>query len=266
MTICFLKLGGSLITDKDRTDTPNLTRLAVISEEISIALHDRPDLQLIIGHGSGSFGHHAAAKHHTRDGVKTLTDWRGFAEVWKKARALNEMVVNSLSSAHIPVISFPPSSFIITSNHKIVTCSVEPIRSALENHLVPVVYGDVIFDREIGGTILSTEEIFADLSKAIAPDVVLIAGTEPGVWKDFKQKDSILPLLTQAQFHDSQDMTSSSVDVTGGMGSKVALMLKIAQRQPKTEIFIFSGTESGNIYSSLIGNHIGTRISYQERG
>jgi isopentenyl phosphate kinase len=266
MTICFLKLGGSLITDKDKTDTPNLARLAKISEEISKALHDKPDLRLIIGHGSGSFGHHAAKIYHTRDGVKTMTDWRGFAEVWKKARMLNEIVVNSLSFAHIPVISFPPSSFIITSNHKIVTCSVEPIRFALENHLVPVVYGDVIFDREIGGTILSTEEIFTEISQSFVPDNLLIAGTEPGVWKDFKQKDTVLPLLTNAQFHGSQNMPSASVDVTGGMGSKVTLMFKIAQRQPKTEIYIFSGTESGNIYSSLIGNHLGTRISYQERG
>ena len=78
MTICFLKLGGSLITDKDKTDTPNLARLAKISEEISKALHDKPDLRLIIGHGSGSFGHHAAKIYHTRDGVKTMTDWRGF--------------------------------------------------------------------------------------------------------------------------------------------------------------------------------------------
>jgi len=266
MTICFLKLGGSLITDKDKTDTPDLTRLAMISEEISKALHDKPDLKLVIGHGSGSFGHHAAAKYHTRDGVKTISDWRGFADVWKKARALNEMVVNNLSSANIPVISFPPSSFMITTNHKVVSCSVEPIKSALDNHLVPVVYGDVVFDKLIGGTILSTEEVFMELSQAIVPDFVLIAGTEPGVWNDFKQKDSILPFLTNSQFHGSQDMFSSSLDVTGGMGSKVTLMLKIAQQHPKAEIFIFSGTESGNIYSSLIGKRIGTQISYKERG
>lgn len=266
MTIGFLKLGGSLITDKDKTDTPNLLRLSAICQEIADALHEKPDLHLIIGHGSGSFGHHAAAKYHTRDGVKTPTDWHGFVEVWKKARALNEIVVRCLSSAQIPVISFAPSSCIVTTNHKIVSYSMESIRSALQNNLIPVIYGDVVFDRELGGTILSTEEIFTELSNSFVPDHVLIAGTEPGVWKDFKQKDTILPIITNAQFHGSPDMPSSSLDVTGGMGSKVSLMLKIAQKHPQANIFIFSGIESGNIYTSLIGKRIGTQVSYKERG
>ncbi len=266
MTICYLKLGGSLITDKDKTDTPDLARLTSISREIARAQEDSPDLKLVIGHGSGSFGHQAAAQYHTRDGVKTYEDWLGFAKVWQKARELNEIVMSCLINAHIPVVAYPPSATVITENHQIHSWSVEPLHAALKIGLTPVIYGDVVFDKNIGGTILSTEELFLGLSSYIVPDRVLLAGTEPGVWKTFAVKDSLIPTLTPAQFSSPNQMISSSLDVTGGMGSKVSLMLKLAQNHPDTEIFIFSGLESGNIYSSLIGKGQGTRIISQERG
>jgi len=266
MTICFLKLGGSLLTDKDKTDTPNLPGLQMISREIARALNESPDLQLVIGHGSGSFGHHAAGKYRTRDGVKTSEDWQGFIKVWQKARALNEIVISSLLFENIPVVAFPPSSGIITENHQIHSWSVEPIITALQKKLIPVIYGDVVFDSIIGGTILSTEELFLGLSNHISPDRVLLAGTEPGVWKNFSLRDTILTTITSNQGMDPKSMGSVSPDVTGGMGSKLNLMLKIAQHHPHAEILIFSGVESGNIYSSLVGKNIGTRVSFQERG
>ena len=67
--IVFLKLGGSLITDKDKPYTPRLDKLANLSLEIKTVLDSIPELVLILGHGSGSFGHTAAKKHGTRDGV-----------------------------------------------------------------------------------------------------------------------------------------------------------------------------------------------------
>ena len=70
--IIFLKLGGSLITDKDKPYTPRLDKLADLALEIKTVLDSTPELVLILGHGSGSFGHTAAKKYGTRDGCKTL--------------------------------------------------------------------------------------------------------------------------------------------------------------------------------------------------
>ena len=55
--IQFLKLGGSLITDKSRPQTARLDVLERLASEIAQAYHKHPDLSLVIGHGSGSFGH-----------------------------------------------------------------------------------------------------------------------------------------------------------------------------------------------------------------
>ena len=67
--IVLLKLGGSLITDKDIPYTPRLDKLTDLAQEIKTVLDSSPDLLLILGHGSGSFGHVAAKKYGTRDGL-----------------------------------------------------------------------------------------------------------------------------------------------------------------------------------------------------
>ena len=96
MPLLFLKLGGSLITDKDQTSTPRAETIDRLAREIARGVNAQPDLRLILGHGSGSFGHVAARKHGTRQGVNTPEGWRGFVEVWQQARALNEMVLQSM--------------------------------------------------------------------------------------------------------------------------------------------------------------------------
>ena len=52
----FLKLGGSLITDKDKPYTARTQVIADIAKEIVAARKTDPDMELLIGHGSGSFG------------------------------------------------------------------------------------------------------------------------------------------------------------------------------------------------------------------
>ena len=106
----FLKLGGSLITEKDKPYSARETILQQIAEEITNAIISFPDLKLLIGHGSGSFGHVSAKKYKTRDGVNTTEEWKGFVNVWNDARALNQIVIRTLSAAGLPVMAFPPSA------------------------------------------------------------------------------------------------------------------------------------------------------------
>lgn len=42
---------------------------------------DTTRVRVILGHGAGSFGHVAAAKHGTRDGVSGGAQWMGFCDV-----------------------------------------------------------------------------------------------------------------------------------------------------------------------------------------
>lgn len=263
MTLCFLKLGGSLITDKDSPNTARPAVLARLADEVASALQQKPDLQLVIGHGSGSYGHMAASRHKTHLGVRTPAEWRGFAEVWQAAHALNQLVIEAMSAVKLPVIAMPPSAGAIARRGQVVAWDLRPMSAALSAGLIPVVQGDVIFDEEQGGGILSTEEAFLFLARQLKPHRILLTGIEPGVWADYPTCTRLIHSIHPANIAEVACTLrgSSSVDVTGGMLSKVQTMLSLAVEQPGLEILIFSAREPGILESALGGASHGTRIS-----
>lgn len=264
-SLVFLKLGGSLITDKHTPRTPKLDIIERISNEIAVSLKENPELRIILGHGSGSFGHYSAKKHGTRNGVRSEEDWLGFTEVWHDASSLNRIVMNSLQDAGVPAICFPPSGNLISQNKEVISWNLAPIISALENDLVPVIYGDVVFDRSLGGTILSTEDLFVYLALNFNPGRILLAGREPGVWEDYPDNKSILAEITPADLasFEKSIKNSGAPDVTGGMESKVKQMIQLAIQRPSVRTLIFSGEKPGLIQSVLAGETSGTVIYSQ---
>jgi len=260
--LVFLKLGGSLITHKSQASTHRPEVLDRLSKEIASARQENPELRLVIGHGSGSFGHTAAARYQTQRGVRTPSEWLGFASVWYEAHRLNVLVVEALIRSGIPVIALPPSAATVSRRGHIETYAIETIEAALQAGLVPVINGDVTFDQALGGTILSTEELFAYLAIHLRPKRILLAGHEPGVWSDYPHNKTILPMITGEDLGEAAAFLhgSASTDVTGGMLQKVESMLALIKRVPELEILIFSGEKPGLVKEALSGASPGTLI------
>lgn len=264
----FLKLGGSLITNKSKTKTARLNVVTRLAGEIASAKAADPGLQLLIGHGSGSFGHVPAKKYGTREGVRSVKEWLGFAEVWHEAAALNHLVVDALSNAGLATVAFAPSASVRALNGRIVSWDTYQLRTTLQSGLLPVVYGDVVFDEYLGGTILSTEDLFFYLAHELHPERILLAGIEPGVWSDYPECTHLFDEITikdSKEIHDAVE-GSDAPDVTGGMASKVALSLKLVEELPRLDICIFSGDIEGMLLSALSGKPVGTRIHYGNPG
>ncbi len=261
--LLFLKLGGSLITDKTRPRVPQIEVLDRLATEILSALDAKPGLRLVVGHGSGSFGHVSAAQYGTRQGVATPSQWRGFVEVWQDARALNQLVVERLSLAGLPVIALPPSASVTAADGTITAWQLDPLLAALNAGLVPLINGDVIFDTIRGGTILSTEELFLHLARTLHPQRILLAGIEDGVWADFPACTRLIEHITPSNLPQVVGALtgSAAVDVTGGMLKKVESMIDLIQRDSHLEVLIFSGARDGLTQQALLGAHPGTRIS-----
>jgi isopentenyl phosphate kinase len=258
--LTLLKLGGSLITDKNQRTSLRSDVLRRIAEEIVQALSEKPS-PLLIGHGSGSFGHYEAKQYKTIAGVRTSEEWHGFARVATVAAELNFHVAAALQAANVPVMRFQPSASAFAKDGNIETMALEPIRAALEHGLVPLLYGDVAFDELRGGTIISTETVFSYLANHLPVSRILLLGQVDGVWDDQKQ---ILPSITPANFPAIQAALGSSggVDVTGGMETKVSDMLELVQAAPYPEIFILNGLVPKRLYKALLGEAVlGTRIS-----
>jgi isopentenyl phosphate kinase len=260
--IQFLKLGGSLITDKSRPQTARLDVLERLASEIAQAYHKHPDLSLVIGHGSGSFGHVPARHYGTRQGVESAEGWRGFAEVWQAAQILNRLVMDAMSAAGLPVVALSPLASVIAEDGRVARWETEPLQRALQAKLLPVIYGDVVFDRARGGTILSTEDLFGSLANLLSPRRILLAGIEEGVWEDYPACTRLVDEITPGNFATILPALggSSGTDVTGGMASKVQLSLMLVQENPSLEVLIFSGEPPGVLEQALSGGAPGTLI------
>jgi isopentenyl phosphate kinase len=260
--IVFLKLGGSLITEKDCPFTARLEVIRRCAEEINQALKENPDLKIILGHGSGSFGHTAAMESGFGTELSSTSQWLAFQKVWTAAHQLNQLVMEECRKSGLPVVSFPPSASITSDNKEILEWNTIPMKSALDHKMVPVIFGDVIFDKTLGAIILSTEELFLFLIDKYNPDRIILAGKEPGVWFDYPNKKNLISDITPENYKilNKKIASSQSIDVTGGMQKKVEAMLKAVSILPKITIEIITGETPGNILKSLNGIKIGTSI------
>ncbi len=261
--LLFLKLGGSLITEKNKARTARLNVIARLAQEIKTATKELENLKIVLGHGSGSFAHVPAKKFGTRQGVDSPEGWRGFAEVWHEAALLNRIVIDALHGVGLPGISFPVSGGVTAMKGQIAAWNLGPLNAALDAGLLPVVYGDVVFDLVRGGTILSTEDIFVYLAKRLRPKKILLAGIDEGVWADYPACTQLIPEITPQNWTEIAPSIrgSASTDVTGGMFSKVQEMLKLTEEIKGLEISIFGGSQPGSLIAVCRGEPLGTRIS-----
>jgi isopentenyl phosphate kinase len=260
--LILLKLGGSLITDKAQPNTPRLVVIKRLASELSDWIDLNQKARIILGHGSGSFGHVPAKEFGTRSGVDDEAGWTGFLEVWQAAAKLNHIVIDCLRSAGLPALAISPSAVVTASNTQVTRWDLTPVISALKAGLLPVVYGDVAFDEALGGTILSTEDLFSYLAVQLAPERILLAGIEPGVWEDYPQRSRIVSEITPSNYARYFEVLKGShaVDVTGGMDSKVSQNLELIKQVPGLEVVIFSGSQPGTLAQVLNGTERGTTI------
>lgn len=270
--LVFLKLGGSLITEKTERYTPRPAKLRALAGEIRAALTDMPGLRLVLGHGSGSFGHYAVYDHLNPSDFPTASEgrprsdtdyWLGFAEVWYRASQLNRHVIDALHEAHVPAISHAPSSAATSSGGVVASWGLSSLRAALEAGILPLIFGDIVFDDRQGGKVLSTEALMWHLAHELRPKRILLAGLEAAVWADYPSRTSPIARITPSTFKEIANRIGGShgPDVTGGMQSKVAEMLSLVQSVPGLTVRIFSGEEEGNVRLALGGGSVGTLIA-----
>ena len=261
-SLVFVKLGGSLITDKSKPYTERPDVIKRLSQEIHNAR--KKGAKVLIGHGGGSYPHQPAKQYQTQKGMVSQDSVKGLAIVQDAAARLNRLVVSSLLDAGENAISLQPSAFCVAKSSRIVEGYTKSIEKAIEHDMLPVVYGDVGFDLLQGCCILSTEEIFSFLSRSMKPERIIMCGKVDGVFTADPGKDPKarkIPEVTQKTFPDVKKYLTSSdgIDVTGGMLLKVQTCLELARSG--TECEIINGMKAGNLEKALSGQRgIGTVI------
>lgn len=257
-----VKLGGSLITEKDQPDTPRQTVIRRLASEAARALPHLPE-GLILGHGSGSFGHASAARHGTHRGLTQPDQRAGAVETQGRAAELHMIVVEALREVGIPAFSLAPSSSAVTEGGSVADFAVEPVAGALAAGLVPVLYGDVVVDRAQGVAILSTEAAFAAVASRLGARGWTIAralwlGETDGIY------DSLGHTIPEVSARAPEQALavaggSEAMDVTGGMRHRLETALELARQGIPS--WIGDGNVSGNLERALLGQEVeGTRV------
>ena len=255
--VVFLKLGGSLITEKTQPEKARPLVIRRLAQEIRAALDERPDLQLLLGHGSGSFGHYAAER-------TTLLEREGFdaqayAEVGAAAARLNRTVTDICVAEGLPVVSLPPSASARCRDGRLHYLATAPVETLLAGGAVPLVYGDVALDAVRGAAIVSTEDVFTYLASSLQPARIILAGEVDGVFTADPTCDpNAQPIseITPATFPAVVQALGGSAgyDVTGGMVSKVRTMVGLLETHPQIEVYVISGVEAGRVQRALTTN------------
>lgn len=243
-----VKLGGSCITDKKKPFTPRLPVIHMLAKQLK-------GFDVIVTHGSGSFGHTTAKKYRTKEGFVNSKSVYGFAAVQDAASRLNRIVVSELLRQGIPAIAFQPSASLISGKGKIVHWDIDAIKEAMKKGIIPVLYGDVVVDRKKGCAIASTEELILFISKKLRVRRIVMCTDVDGVYAGGK----VVGRITKKTYDAIKGHlgVAGGADVTGGMAQKVEKALKMAKN---SEVLIINGRRNGNLRKALLGKKIGTII------
>lgn len=255
-----LKLGGSVITIKDKPLTPNMPAIKRLAKEIA----DSHVSQLILVHGGGSYGHPTAAEYRIAEGFREKSQLDGFSKTHNAMVSLNMLVIEALLNEGLPSIGMAPSSFIVTRRGRIQTLYRDPLEQALKLGFIPVLYGDAVFDYEMGFAILSGDQLVSRLAVELNAERIIIGVDVDGLYTADPKIDKSARLIPCATISDIKNLMggisgSKSIDVTGGMMGKIfELILPVMNG---IEAFIVNALKPGNIYKALKGEEtVGTRI------
>lgn len=256
--LTFVKFGGSVITDKTGQELPDLPMIGRLAAELRDAQRARPELRLLLGHGSGSFGHTYARRYGIHLGVAPEADWMGFALTAAAALRLNRIVVDELLAAGVPALTLQPSATLRSERGALRGWDTAALESALERRLVPVVHGDVAFDTAQGAAIISTEQLLTHLTgiPALRPGRIILVG-ESGVYTADPRTNpqaQRIPRIDASNIAGVLQGTGGShgTDVTGGMRSKIELMWRLVEATPGLTVHLI-GTADGLLTRALLG-------------
>jgi isopentenyl phosphate kinase len=218
-----LKLGGSVITEKDRPETLDGEALDAAADAVADAVVHGDLTDLVLVHGGGSFGHH----HASDAGVTTTagtTDAADAIAIHGAMKTLNQFVLSRLHQRDVPALPVHPLSAGSRDAGGDLDLPLTQVARMLDEGFVPVLHGDVLATAGEGVTVLSGDEIVTTAATALEADRVGLCSTVPGV---LDAEDEVIPEITSFEDVASVLGGSDAEDVSGGMAAKVRQLLDL---------------------------------------
>jgi isopentenyl phosphate kinase len=264
-----LKIGGSVATYKNRPGiSVRKSLLKKIAQSIKYA-QNKGKFNLIVIHGAGAGGHQLAKKYKLEKGAgNDKKKWHGALISRITNQALNNSIVEIFVKEGLRAVSANTASVVIQKNGHIEDVNLGIIKEALSQNCIPILYGEMVFDKKLGMTICSGDAIapyLADKLKAqkmfFASDINGIFDKDPHIYKDAK----LIEKINLGDIKKNIKLSKShNVDVTDGLSGKIKNLEKL--KSSHTELIeIFNGLFEKNYGKVFLERKfIHTRISLKK--
>lgn len=249
-----LKLGGSVITNKERPMTPDIDCIKRLAVEVA----ESKTQDLIVVHGGGSFGHTVAKQYSIAKGLTSGDQTIGFSKTHQAMVELNRLVIKAFLERSLPAVSITPSSFVIMDEGRIAMFSFDVIRFLIELKMIPVLYGDAVLDRKKGFSILSGDQIASFLAASLRASRLVFGVDVDGVCTSdpkLNPDSDLIEVLPIDKLREMVDFGSAlTTDVTGSMLGKV--METAVAVEAGVEVIVVNALRPGIVKKALTGEPV----------
>jgi isopentenyl phosphate kinase len=256
--LIIIKLGGSVITNKGKQCSFRRKVMGNLAKEIKKA-----NKELILIHGAGSFGHILAKQYELNKGYLRKDQLKGFSITHATVQKLNSLVLEALQDNDIPAVSIPPHSVLRLDNHKLAQIDYNIFEEYLDEHFIPVTFGDVVLDKKLGFSICSGDLLVMALAEYFKPEKVIFVIDEDGLYTANPKTDKNAKFIDSASLKELENLTTTAdkhADVTKGMKGKIDTIKNIARKGIDT--VLLNGNKPNRLYSVLVGEDTKCTIVY----
>ncbi|MDD5658084.1 MAG: isopentenyl phosphate kinase [Elusimicrobia bacterium] len=253
----FVKLGGSFITDKAVAESLNGPRIIVAARMLRKAMDQAARrgrrIQLVLGHGAGSYGHIQAKKYGAVAGVHPRHGWEGLHRIRESMARMNLLFIQYCHKGGLYPVTVSPFAVAAAADGFVRRLDVHNIKALLDRGQIPLIHGDVIPDAKRGFTIASTEALLEALSRRIRFDrIVMVSDTDGVLGHDGRT----IPLIHRRNIktHAGAIRGSGAPDVTGGMRRKVEkLFALLGGGRAGSARILRCAKDAQNLYEAVLG-------------
>jgi isopentenyl phosphate kinase len=243
--LALIKLGGSVITFKDKPLSANFDAIKKISHTLS-----SQKMPIIVVHGGGSFGHYWSTKYNMHSKPDNYNP-KGISIVHQSMVELNQIIINSMIKEGMTPYSIMPSAFIC--DNRSLTRKINELKAMAKTGIIPVTYGDIIHIENGKYSIISGDVLMTLISRILHPIRVVFTLNVDGFYKDLKNKE-IIKVVTASDSNKDKLAKFSNVraDATGGMQRKVSEAFKISKYG--IDVSMINGLKPQRIRNALAGS------------
>lgn len=221
-----IKLGGSLLTDKQKPYSLKKKILISVVNEIKLCLDTGLIKKLIIVHGVGSFGHPPVLEYKLHLGYKNSDQLIQLSRTQRIVNQFRNTIADEFIKVGVPINLFHASSISVSESMKIKWIYLESLEGYLSKGMIPLIGGDMIFDKKMGWSVGSGDQIATIISKKLHANNLIFASDVPGVFNSDPKVNDDAELIYEIQLDNLENLIqvmgkSEYRDASGNMIGKL---------------------------------------------